>query len=79
MAEGETDVAHINPKTTIPLMWVVGIIMSLISAFGVVLGAYAYLENRFNKQGDRFTGIEKRLVAVEAAGGDRWSKRDVRT
>jgi len=53
--------------------------MSLCSLFGVLLGAYAYLENRFNGQGDRFTGIEKRLISIEASGEDRWSKRDMRT
>jgi len=76
----ELDIAtHLNPKTTVPLMWVVGIVMALCSLFGVLMGAYAYLENRFNGQGDRFTGIEKRLISIEAAGEDRWSKRDMRT
>ena len=79
----DQEVAHINPKTTIPLMWVVGIVMGLISIFGVILGAYAYLEDRFNSQrqhsDDRFTAIEKRLISIEATGADRWSKRDMRT
>ncbi len=70
---------HLTPKTTVPLLWVVGIVVALISSFSVVLGAYAYLENRFNGQGDRFTGIEKRLISIEASGADRWSKGDMRT
>lgn len=78
MADDEV-VTHISQKTTVPLIWVGGIVLSLLTAFGVVLGAYAYLENRFNGQGDRFTGIEKRLISIEAAGADRWSKRDMRT
>jgi hypothetical protein len=70
---------HLSPKTTVPLMWVVGIVMALCSLFGVLMGAYAYLETRFNDQGKRFTGIEKRLISIEATGEDRWSKRDMRT
>jgi len=76
--EGEA-ATHLNPKTTVPLLWVVGIVVALCTSFGVVLGAYSYLEDRFNGQGDRFTGIEKRLISIEAAGADRWSKRDMRT
>ena len=70
---------HLSPKTTVPLLWVAGIVMGLCSLFGVLMGAYAYLENRFNGQGDRFTGIEKRLISIEASGADRWSKGDMRT
>ncbi len=64
--------SSVNERTTVPLTWVAVIVMGLLATVSTVLGAYAWLDNRFDS-------VERRLIVIEHGVGDRWRRTDMRT
>ena len=64
----------LNERTTVPLTWVVGIVLTLLTGCGTVLGAYTWLDNQFDSMNAKLTAVEGKL---DAQRRDRWSRSDM--
>lgn len=60
----------LDERTTVPLTWVVGIVLFLLTGFGTILSAYTWLDNRFD-------GVFSRLDKMEEKAGDRFRRSDM--
>ena len=72
----EPATARLNERTTVPLTWVVGIVVFLLTAFGTLLSSYAWLDNQFDTVTERLISVEAKLDQV---GSDRWTRSDMAT
>lgn len=64
----------LNERTTVPLTWVLGIVLTLVTGCGTVVGAYAWLDSQFDGLSERLISVESKL---DTAGQDRWSRSDM--
>lgn len=64
----------LNDGTTVPLRWVVGIVLALVTGFGTVIGAYTWLDTRFDATINRIGGVENKLDQIQQ---DRWARSEM--